>query len=235
MTLANTDGTSKWDRATTGWTVSDTYKYVEFDNANASNSEYWTLGSILGDVSYEEIDLPITLLDFNVIHTKHGIEIFWITSEERNNSLFCLERSTDGNTFEVIYETSGSGNSNLEIVYNYIDETFNSNELYYRLKQIDIDGTTSYSKTVFVEIKNTITPEIISIAPIQNTLICMFDYYESPPAIIRICDAQGTEISKIKLYPLRNTPYSIPIPQRGLILVNISIGDMHIQKKYIFQ
>ena len=59
MTLANTDGSKNWDKATTGWSVHDDKKYIEFDNSNASNSTFWTLGSILGDVNYEDIHLPI--------------------------------------------------------------------------------------------------------------------------------------------------------------------------------
>ncbi len=88
--------------------------------------------------------LPVHFLDVYLINN----ELHWITAQEENNEKFIVERSFDGKKFNSIGEVKGSINSNYQIKYTFIDNDTFSQQAYYRLKQVDIDGKFTYSKIV---------------------------------------------------------------------------------------
>ena len=92
--------------------------------------------------------LPVDLIHFDVHATaNHHADLHWATASEINNSHFEIERSYDGKTFESVGEVAGNGNSQHQIVYSYLDEGISlmENTVFYRLKQVDFDGTSEYS------------------------------------------------------------------------------------------
>lgn len=95
--------------------------------------------------------LPIELLYFEGIALNNGILLRWGTATEVNNYGFEIQRG-DGNLyFHSIDFVPGSGNSNSPKHYLFVDSTITSTGNYfYRLKQIDTDGTFSYSDTIQV-------------------------------------------------------------------------------------
>lgn len=89
------------------------------------------------------IPLPIEMMEFNAICNGNSPLLTWYTSSETNNSHFIVERSVNGSDFESIAKVMGAGNSNKIIKYQFIDndvKNINTNDLYYRLKQFDLDG-----------------------------------------------------------------------------------------------
>lgn len=79
------------------------------------------------------------------------VEMQWGTASEVNNNFFVIEKSTDGNYFEEAGKIEGAGNSSVHLNYFFIDENpFRSDISYYRLKQVDYDGTVHYSWIVSV-------------------------------------------------------------------------------------
>ncbi len=108
--------------------------------------------------------LPIELVSFDVQNTEGGKNhLTWRTESEKNNSHFDIERSTDGNSFHNIGQVKGN---NKPSSYTYADAAPFSTS-YYRLKQVDFDGTETYSKVVSVALKGkgkglTIYPTLVS-------------------------------------------------------------------------
>lgn len=101
--------------------------------------------------AYNAIDLPITLLQFSAIYTGNKtVEISWNTVSEFNNQYFTVERSKDGVGFEEINRIQGNGNSYSKQTYQATDASPLYGTSYYRLKQIDNDGTVTYSSIVSV-------------------------------------------------------------------------------------
>ncbi len=100
--------------------------------------------------------LPVTLTSFTVLAKAKDANLIWTTASEINNKGFEIERSVDGKTFEKVAFVKGAGNSNVKMNYALTDAkafvVANSNVLYYRLKQVDFNGTATYSKIVKVSI-----------------------------------------------------------------------------------
>ena len=91
--------------------------------------------------------VPVELINFDAFRNKDNVELNWATASEINNSHFEIERSYDGRNFETIGEVSGNGNSQHRIDYSYTDVPVSNlqNTVFYRLKQVDFDGTFEYS------------------------------------------------------------------------------------------
>ena len=100
--------------------------------------------------------LPITLLDFTCVLTQRGkVNIRWSTLNELNNDYFHIERSIDGQTFRSFTEKiKGAGTSMEKLTYATEDKSPPSGKVYYRLKQVDFDGVSSYSVVRMIQSEN---------------------------------------------------------------------------------
>ena len=95
--------------------------------------------------------LPVTFRSFLATPEGEQIALNWSTSAELNNDRFLIERSTDANIWAEIGKVLGSGTTDTEQAYRFVDtDRPDSETIYYRLKQVDFDGQYSYSRTVSV-------------------------------------------------------------------------------------
>jgi hypothetical protein len=110
---------------------------------------------------------PITLLYFNAKANNEQVELSWSTISEVNNDYFEVQRSVNGKDFESIDKVDGAGNHKGVLNYSSIDENPYNGISYYRLKQVDFDGKTSYSTIKMVEINkgNETLPVSIQLYP----------------------------------------------------------------------
>jgi len=84
--------------------------------------------------------LPVELLYFEGIKYPTFNNLKWATASEQNSSHFDIERSENGNEWEVIGYMESAGNSQSTINYYYLDNFIKNITVYYRLIQYDIDG-----------------------------------------------------------------------------------------------
>ncbi len=94
--------------------------------------------------------LPVSLSSFTAKKMEKSILLGWETETEINNDYFAVERSTDGRDFEQLTEVSGNGNSTGQITYDFEDRNPESAINYYRLRQVDYDGTEAFSEIITV-------------------------------------------------------------------------------------
>ena len=95
--------------------------------------------------------VPVELLAFTASVNKSEVQLIWSTASELNNKGFEIERSADdASNFTTIGFVEGKGSSNEINHYVYSDnpDLNGVHTLYYRLKQVDFDGTFSYSNVV---------------------------------------------------------------------------------------
>ncbi|GAB3636100.1 hypothetical protein GCM10027422_16900 [Hymenobacter arcticus] len=91
--------------------------------------------------------LPVVLSSFVATAAGRTAQLTWTTASEVNNAYFDVERATASGAFTSLGTVAGHGNSALGAAYSYVDaEAARAGSLlYYRLRQVDTDGTASYS------------------------------------------------------------------------------------------
>jgi hypothetical protein len=107
----------------------------------------------LTSATYNVTSLPVTLVSFTGKESPGRNHLTWKTSSETNNSGFEIEKSVDARTFEKIGFVDGNGDTEEDKNYHFTDlQPFNVT--YYRLKQLDYDGTFEYSRIISVKRDN---------------------------------------------------------------------------------
>jgi len=94
--------------------------------------------------------LPVSMTRFEGISRGGAVELSWATASEINNDRFEVERSTDAKGYTMIGQVKGGGNSNVSIDYSFADASAPRGTVYYRLRQVDLDGSHEYSKVIAV-------------------------------------------------------------------------------------
>ncbi|QES90278.1 T9SS type A sorting domain-containing protein [Rhizosphaericola mali] len=92
--------------------------------------------------------LPIKLTSFIAKKEGNSVQLNWETASEINNKGFYIQRSNDGKTFNslgFVGSFASGGTSNNILNYSYTDATPGTGAVYYRLNQVDLDGTSNYS------------------------------------------------------------------------------------------
>jgi hypothetical protein len=106
---------------------------------------YWTLASV-----DNTNPLPIELLTFTARPEGSEVRLDWTTASELENDYFTVERSVNGADFTDVLRTDGAGNSTQLINYSDRDHWPLSGVSYYRLRQTDVNGTSTTSDVVSV-------------------------------------------------------------------------------------
>ncbi|MFM7023551.1 MAG: T9SS type A sorting domain-containing protein [Flavobacteriales bacterium] len=185
--LEITAGSAAIDAANSDATVTDDVRRNPSYVRAAANQD-------IGAFEYNNAVLPVELVDFSAYYDPAGNIVNWTTASEINNDYFVLESSLDGSTFLPVYYTKGAGNSMALLHYSFTDQLYkNTAVVYYRLKQSDYDGTTSYSAIVAVEMKSGQSAFLIYPNPSNGKNISII--FSSPafeqPASLMIFDAAG--------------------------------------------
>jgi hypothetical protein len=95
--------------------------------------------------------LPVVLTSFTGQSTSAGNQLNWATAQEVKSASFVVEASADGSTFATVAEVAAAGTSNAARTYQYLDASAAAQSTarrYYRLRQVDLDGTVNYSSIV---------------------------------------------------------------------------------------
>lgn len=102
----------------------------------------------------EEVPLPVNLLSFDALYdvSVRTVKLAWETASEKDNDYFEVLRSENGETFSVIGIIEGKGTTAERSMYGFEDRSHGSGGLYYRLRQVDYDGSMEEFKTVFVSV-----------------------------------------------------------------------------------
>jgi len=106
--------------------------------------------------------LPIIWLSFNAQKQANSVLLTWSTGTEINSQDFLVQHSTDGNSWTTIGTVQAAGTSYNTEDYSYLHTNPAKGINYYRLLQRDIDGKSSYSKTVSILFNNKTKQLIIS-------------------------------------------------------------------------
>jgi hypothetical protein len=89
--------------------------------------------------------LPVTLVKFEAKANGKKVDLVWKTASEKDNAHFEVERAIEGKNWETIAILTGQGTTNKVSSYFYTNQPDFSGQIYYRLKQTDLNGSFNYS------------------------------------------------------------------------------------------
>ena len=145
--------------------------------------------------NFENSTLPINLSTFDVrIIDNSYVGISWSTSQEVNNDYFEVQRSADGATYTDLVRVKAVGNSSVTQSYSATDNNPLNGLNFYRLKQVDLDGKTSYFPSKFVRFGKGATPVVY-----PNPMVSMVNVVAGDDAVLTVSlySVSGKKIREI--------------------------------------
>jgi autotransporter-associated beta strand protein len=188
---------SQWtDLGQTGTTGSNASGTIT--SGSVTSFSPFTLGS-----SGSANPLPVTWAYFTALKTDGGNQLDWGTASEKNTSHFEIEYSVDGSQFIAMNnKINAAGNSAHLLEYRCIHK-LSPPLIYYRIKQVDLDGLYDYSKTIILKNKDVTSKNFIKVLPshVQGQEPLTIQGYESnmPFVFYEIINGQGQRILSDKI------------------------------------
>ncbi|HXC05218.1 MAG TPA: arabinofuranosidase catalytic domain-containing protein [Bacteroidia bacterium] len=196
----------------TSTTVSGNRVIFTLDASNIPTNYYYTIGTSNNGTS----PLPVQWLFFTASPCEKDVCLSWATATETNNAFFMLERSADAWVWEDVKRVNGAGNSSTVNRYQALDKMPLPNRSYYRLRQTDFNGLTSYSNIVPVVFGGVAEPV----------------FYPNPAQDLVYIQCEGKEIITVELSDL--TGRSVMPVQHISLMQNQGTIDIHSLRPGIY-
>ena len=165
--------------------------------------------------------VPVELTSFIASVTDKYVQLDWETATELNNAGFSIQRSKDNNKFIDIAFVKGKGTTTTQSLYSYADKSVLSGKYYYRLKQVDFNGSVTYSKSTEVDLG---IPKDYALEqnypnPFNPSTTIRFALPINARVIIKLYNALGQEVAT-----LLNTDLDAGIHETVFNASNLSSG-----------
>ncbi len=192
-------------------------------------------------VSFPEIALPLTLTNFSIKKVGLSSELTWNTENEFNTSFFVLERSSDGRNFSGlsgnINSKAPNGVSANPLSYGYTDFAPLKGINYYRLQQVDKDGSKRYSQVLKVNFDGRFEIKL-SPNPVKSILNMNGYILEMSNLQVRVNDAGGKAVIVREYKNLKgdwNAQLNVGSLQSGMYFVQVLEGTTVIHNQKVFK
>jgi len=170
----------------------------------------------------------VELLSFNGEANKGYNLLSWTTASETNNSGFEIQRSANRDEFSSIGFVTGAGNSTSIKEYSFKDSDIGNDLLYYRLRQIDIDGGFKCSDVIAISNKNKAGISIQSLYPnpFGKEIGILFNKVTDQAVIIKIFDAAGKVVLSETYPPFHNNLFiNTESFSSGVYFLSVETGE----------
>jgi lysophospholipase L1-like esterase len=185
--------------------------------------------------------LPVTLLSFEAnLTTDRKVRLNWETASEQNNAYFEVERSTDSLQFIPIGRVTGRGTTQTRSSYSLQDKMPLPGNLYYRLRQVDADGSSTFSDIINIYI--TVSEKALYVYPTishhEDIVILTQHLQPNTPLQFIIYTANGSVASTIQAKTdaagnYRNILDPESLEGHGLYFIRLVAGDKVLKSKFI--
>ncbi|MCF0055207.1 DUF4347 domain-containing protein [Dyadobacter sp. CY356] len=187
----------------------------------------YTYSKALDNATTACTPLPVTLISFTAKTSPEGNLLLWETAQEKDFDSFSIERSFD---MAAVFTNIGSVKGGLN-QYKFTDAIASKGHNYYRLKMIDLDGSSTYSRIVHVyqpfgENEHTIFPN----PGIKHTVF-IFNYFTVES--VKVYDINGNTV-KVKTTRLTDR-YQFDIDPKaspGIYILQYRVGPELIRRKF---
>ena len=158
--------------------------------------------------------LPVTLTSFTGSQVAAGVGLRWQTASELNSRSFAIERSGNAVDFQRVGSVSAAGTSASVHTYSYTDGAVSQGLYYYRLRQEDLDGSSTYSPVVAIKVTGSATAVLLSSAypnPFASTLNLELGQQPAGDMAITLTDSQGRRVFSATQQPqARQATVAVP-------------------------
>ena len=178
--------------------------------------------------------LPVKLTSFDGTYADGVATLNWQTSQELNNDRFELYRSYDGSNFELAATIAGAGNSSLPKNYSYQDRINLDGNVYYKLKQIDIDGKFSFSNIVKLSSTDNNGSFKVYPNPVTNSFNVLFSASKTGVANLLIRSTNGQTVYRQSISVIKgNNSVSINGYQlsSGMYYISVTNDEINYNAK----
>lgn len=153
--------------------------------------------------------LPAGSLELSGKNLGNENDITWSTSEEHNTSYFVIESSKNGVDFEEAGRVHAAGYSSSVRRYNFVHKAINGTSYYYRLRQVDVDGKWTYSKTIRINVSAVGSASMYP-NPVKDKAIINFTVKHPTVVTMLVCNTSGNVVFTTKqLY--NQGDYAVPV------------------------
>jgi hypothetical protein len=219
-------------------TIGTSFEFGGLTDGFSPSTKTELLSKIL---EFFDVVVPVELISFTAKAVEESIVLNWSTASELNNAGFDIERSNDNIDFAKLEFVKGCGTITNRQDYSFIDNTISSKgKYYYRLKQIDHDGSFEYSDIVEVNyegipIKYSLFQNYPN--PFNNSTIIKFSLPDEKHVTIKIYNALGEEVETILNEVKTAGRYTINFDatslSSGLYFYRLVAGDFVETKKMV--
>ena len=232
LRVARDNGTSTWlDLGGTG-TASGTGS-ITSSNFSGFNS-YFTLANTPGGTN----PLPVEFVKFNGRAQSSSTLVYWSTASEENSDYYEVQRSSDGVDFKPVGRVVAAGFSTELRNYEYVDAHPVDGYNYYRLRQVDRDGTEDYTQIIAVHFRssslqvypNPIQSELISVVVPEGNILIGADLLDLSGKKVLNLQSAGSNGNAVQF-----ALGSQVIPGSYLLRVTDQAGSVWIQKVIVAQ
>ena len=184
----------------------------------------------LDEIQLNGSSLPVTLLSFTAKPEGDRVQLAWATTSERDADRFIVERSTDLREYVSVGEVAAKGTTDTRQYYGLTDTHPLPGNNYYRLRQIDLDGTAHTVKLVSAVVAENDVVAVVSPNPADPTRIHL-RLWNADDATVRLLTLAGQPISTrlerrlgdadlIPQHPLPTGVYLVEVQVEGRKLVS---------------
>ena len=175
-----------------------------------------------GGCSFTNIPLPIKLLNFQAALSKDQAQLNWIVDDNQTGDYFEVERSADGKNFSTVAIVSTTATQGNE-AYQYKESA--QTTAYYRLRIVNKDRSTSYSKILLIK-SQTESATTMSLLqnPVQETLTFSFTSATNANNEVAVYNLVGAKVYAEKI-----------LAQKGKNSVSVKLNSYLSAGTYILE
>ncbi|HSK11912.1 MAG TPA: hypothetical protein VK907_01800, partial [Phnomibacter sp.] len=140
----------------------------------------------------------VSLLDFNGMLRSKAVELTWRTTMEVNSLRFEVYRSADGANFRSIGSVDAAGNAVGEKAYRFTDHVPAAGANYYKLKQVDKDGSYTWSRSIYIH-NAEVAKDLKFVASTDHSLTLSAYRSKAGPAMVMLAGLDGKMLHQRKV------------------------------------
>lgn len=174
--------------------------------------------------SFGNVSLPVKFIGFTLTLHKSNVLVEWATAEEMNSSYYEVQRSENGTDWNTIANIAAAGNTTLTHSYSYTDKNVTAKLVYYRIRQVDIDGRFAITTVRMLKIESG-NSEIKVSATSDKSIYVHFPEQTKGNVIVRLTSMNGEIVSqKILNQPIGQIIVPVQNTMKGIYVVTVIDG-----------